>query len=207
MTLHDCVIIFVFLILSNPQLGRAEVQLSTNLGNAKQAADITSLHDGQMFAVVWSSVDQDGDGSGVYGIVTTGTGVPLISEFLISETTAGDQRVPRVAALTNNNFAVSWKSGTQIYTRLFNTGGVALTPEIWVTRRTQSESNNPFITAMKSNGGFVVLYDSELGTAGVIFDHSGTEVRSFEERGAVRTRQLLLCPKVDLQFCVLNSLT
>eukprot|EP01060_Flectonema_neradi_P010141 TRINITY_DN1726_c0_g1_i1.p1 TRINITY_DN1726_c0_g1~~TRINITY_DN1726_c0_g1_i1.p1 ORF type:complete len:1117 (+),score=250.13 TRINITY_DN1726_c0_g1_i1:52-3402(+) len=159
-----------------------EIAISENAITEKGAADVASLNDGQMMVAVWTSNGQDGDSGGIYGRITTMMGVPLTSEFLIPQTTAGDQKTPRVAALTGGNFAVSWKSTNHAYVRLFNILGDPLTPEIHVNRRL-GMADHPYIFPFRSGGGFGIVYDAESGVLVHIYDHTGSEIRSFSGEG------------------------
>ena len=63
------------------------------------------------FTVVWgNSVDQDGDGYGVFGQRYASSGAPIGTEFLINTYTPGDQYMPAVAAQSDEgHFVVAWR--------------------------------------------------------------------------------------------------
>ncbi|WP_107851448.1 VCBS domain-containing protein [Oceanimonas marisflavi] len=90
--------------------------------------------EGGGFVVVWHSLNQDGSGAGVYGQRYNASGVAQGSEFLINESTVGEQYDASVAALADGGFTVSWTSrqsdSGDIYTRFYDAGGNATTGEL-----------------------------------------------------------------------------
>jgi hypothetical protein len=82
------------------------------------------------FACVWESVGQDGSGAGVYGRVISNDGNPLSDEFLVADTTDGDQTQPYTWKLGNDGFGVMWTSvtgvgGNDTFLRTFGSAGNA----------------------------------------------------------------------------------
>ncbi len=62
------------------------------------------------FAVVWTSVGQDGSSNGVFGQRFTSTGSRAGSEFRVNSYTTSDQRSSAVAADGSGRFVVTWGS-------------------------------------------------------------------------------------------------
>jgi hypothetical protein len=63
--------------------------------------------------VVWTSVNQDGSGEGVFGRLFDASGNPIGDERQINTTAGGNQRAPQVASDGNGNFIVVWQSEGQ----------------------------------------------------------------------------------------------
>ena len=63
--------------------------------------------------VVWTSVNQDGGGEGVFGRLFDASGNPIGDERQINTTAGGNQRAPQVASDGNGNFIVVWQSEGQ----------------------------------------------------------------------------------------------
>lgn len=84
-----------------------------NLVNLYQYGDqyapkIAALHTDYLIA--WTSLAQDGSGSGVYGRIVRSNGTLPEGEFLINTTTVSSQMLPAVASDGNSQFEVVWSS-------------------------------------------------------------------------------------------------
>ena len=62
--------------------------------------------------VLWVSAGQDGGGLGVYGQMFSAAGAKVGAEFLVNQTTAGNQSSPDVMALAGGGFVAAWISET-----------------------------------------------------------------------------------------------
>ncbi|HEV8268572.1 MAG TPA: hypothetical protein VGR00_10075 [Thermoanaerobaculia bacterium] len=65
------------------------------------------------FAVVWSSLTQDGSNYGVFGRRYGSAGAPLGAEFRVNATTSSRQDFPSVTSDPTGKFVVSWTSVSQ----------------------------------------------------------------------------------------------
>lgn len=164
-----------FLNSTNTFIAR-DVQVNTAT-NWQRDPVIATLTNGNVL-VAWSSYGQDNADrlQGVYAQLLTPAGVKTNGEFAVNKFTTGNQRSPAVAALSGGNFVVTWvsekqgssqavsSSGTagsgynsvQIYARLFNSSGVALTNEFLVNTST-NVCANPTV-AGASDGTFVITW-------------------------------------------------
>ncbi len=91
-------------------------------GNQSNAA--IALDGNGNFTVAWESVGQDGSGSGIYARQFSSAGVALGAEFLVNQTTAGDQVEPAIAMQTKGDFAIAWRDQSSgngdIYVRSYS---------------------------------------------------------------------------------------
>jgi len=93
-----------------------EFKANTETGSDQRYSSVTSLHDGG-FVVSWTSLLQDGSGSGVYGQRYAADGTSMGGEFRLNQITAGDQGnvtlygTERVTSLNDGHFVQVW-SGT-----------------------------------------------------------------------------------------------
>ena len=109
--------------------------------------------------VVWTSIEQDGSGLGVFGQVN-GSG-----EFRVNTYTTGYQAAPSVAMAEGGSFVVVWASdqdGSEsgVFGQRFAAGGVPLGPEFRVNTVTTDNQQQPRV-ATDANGNFVVVWTSE----------------------------------------------
>ncbi|MFO1476984.1 MAG: hypothetical protein U1F98_10080 [Verrucomicrobiota bacterium] len=133
---------------------------------------IATLPDGNVI-VVWQSSDQDGSMLGVFARRFSPAGKAIGSEFQVNQFTQNNQRSPAVAA-RSSGFVVTWISelqrtpaGVDVYARLFDTTGTALTPEIVVNSTTNVICANPSV-ACNADGSFAVAwsqYNATVSTA------------------------------------------
>ena len=118
---------------------------------------------------VWTSIEQDGSGLGVFGRID-GSG-----EFRVNTYTTGYQADPSVAIDESGNFVVVWASdqdGSEsgVFGQRFTVGGTPLGPEFRVNTVTTDSQEQPRV-ATDANGNFVVVWTSEAqdGSAAGVF--------------------------------------
>jgi len=128
--------------------------------------------------VVWTSIDQDGSGLGVFGQVDG------VGEFRVNTYTTGYQAAPSVAMAEGGSFVVVWASdqdGSEsgVFGQRFTSGGAPLGPEFRVNTVTTQSQQQPRV-AIDANGNFVVVWTSEnqdgsgAGVFGQRYSPSGT---------------------------------
>jgi hypothetical protein len=108
---------------------------------------------------VWTSIEQDGSGLGVFGRVDGS------AEFRVNTYTTGYQADPSVAIDESGNFMVVWASdqdGSEsgVFGQRFTPGGAPLGPEFRVNTFTTDSQEQPRV-ATDANGNFVVVWTSE----------------------------------------------
>lgn len=142
----------------------AEFRVHSTTASDQRLPSITALNDGG-FAVVWSSLNEDGSGYGVYGQLWTSNGTPNGGQFRANNTAINDQLDSVVAALDGGGFVVAWASNGQdgsgfgVYARRYSAAGVALGSEFLVNTTTAFEQRYPSITAL-NDGGFAITWSS-----------------------------------------------
>ncbi len=117
------------------------------------------------FVVTWSSNGQDTDSYGVYAQRYNSAGGAQGSEFLVNETTTGNQRYSNVAMDTAGDFVVTWSSygqdgsGFGIYARQYNATGTVLGGEFLVNTTTTGDQ---FVStvAMDVAGDYAISWTS-----------------------------------------------
>jgi hypothetical protein len=130
--------------------------------------------------VVWTSIEQDGSGLGVFGRADGG------AEFRVNTYTTGYQAAPSVAMAEGGNFVVVWASdqdGSEsgVFGQRFTPGGAPLGPEFRVNTFTTDNQQQPRV-ATDANGNFVVVWTSEgqdgsaAGVFGQRYSSSGAPV-------------------------------
>jgi hypothetical protein len=162
----------------------------------------TALGNGD-FVAAWSTFSGTA-GLDVVGRVFDAAGNARSNPFTLSANTALDQEAVEVATLANGNFVATWQSrqsgaSADVYARLFNASGVAISNEILVNTNTDFDQTNPEVAAL-AGGGFVVTYESiELDRGSQInykvFDAAGNPV-SVELAASDGTERQHLAPSV-----------
>lgn len=143
---------------------------------------ITAAGNGDLI-VVWESLDEDGDGYGIFGQRYNSLGEPLGTAFQINTYTTGHQAAPQVAADEAGNFIVVWHSegqdgdGLGIYARRYLSNGTSVGTEFLVNTYTTGHQEVPDV-AMNGTGNFVIVWDDDdddnLGVFGQYYDAGGT---------------------------------
>ncbi|HOW66371.1 MAG TPA: fibronectin type III domain-containing protein [Candidatus Paceibacterota bacterium] len=134
---------------------------------------VAVLKDGTV-VVVWASFGQDGSLHGVFGQRLDANGKKLGTEFQVAQTSALNQRNPALTALANGGFAVAWISespkgvdtrnvalyGVDVYVRLFDAQGKAITPETKINTQ-RVICANPAI-ASTEDGAIAIAWGAKL---------------------------------------------
>lgn len=84
-----------------------EVQVNTYT-DSYQISPWVAPAAGVGFVVVWASLGQDGDLSGIFGRLLDQDGLPAGPEFPVNLTTLGSQRQPSITAAPDGSFVVTW---------------------------------------------------------------------------------------------------
>jgi Ca2+-binding RTX toxin-like protein len=141
--------------------------VNSTLEGDQGSASVAGLSDGG-FLVAWESLEQDGDGSGVFAQRFDSSGNTVGTEFQVNETIELDQELPEVIARPDGGFLIFWShqlepfdqdgDGTAthaLYSNMYNSDG-----SIVETERFYSESGTyPFTdvaAAFVSNDEFVL---------------------------------------------------
>lgn len=139
------------------------------------------------FLVVWQSDLQDGSGYGVFGRLSTPSG--LWSEFRVNSYTPGGQKAAEVAAIGPGTFVVVWQSDLQdgssygVFGQRVMSSGSPLGGEFRVNSYTTGFQKDPEVAA-DGSGNFVVVWRSYLqdgSQSGVFaqrFNSAGSKVGS-----------------------------
>ncbi len=142
-----------------------ETLVNTTTASRQLSPSVTGLEDGG-YLVTWSSVLQDGAGSGVFSQRFTSAGAPAGGETLVSKPTAERAARPDAAALADGGYVVAWESlgqdgsGAGIYAQRYDDAGEKVGAEARVNSRTAGDQESPR-TAGLAGGGYVVTWTSE----------------------------------------------
>jgi hypothetical protein len=115
--------------------------------------------------VVWGSLNQDGNGTGVFGQRYDSAGVPQGGEFRVNTYTTGPQSLGSVAADASGNFVVVWTSHSyvaytgDVFGQRYDSAGVAQGGEFQVNSYTTGSQSDPSV-ASDTSGNFVVVWES-----------------------------------------------
>jgi hypothetical protein len=133
--------------------------------------------------VVWASVDQDGDGLGIFAQRYDTSGQPVGGEFQVNTEVQTDQSMPAIAMNASGTSVVVWQSMDQdgdswgIYGQRLDASGAALGDEIQINTETAKEQMAADV-AIDAEGNFVVVWETKVPTEGSAiyaqrFDASG----------------------------------
>ena len=142
-----------------------EVRANTFTTNHQQEASIASLSDGG-WIVTWSSYLQDGDQYGAYYQRYDAAGAKVGIETRVSVHGGGYQMETSVTGLANGGYVITFR-GTEpvngfydhMYQRIYDSTGHAVTSDIQVNTFSNSNQDQPSVTAL-SDGGWIVVWSS-----------------------------------------------
>ena len=138
-------------------------RINTTTTDEQVEPSITALSDGR-FVVTWRSYE----GETLYDIrarVYNSDGTPAGKDFIVNTTTANNQLLPSVTALSDNRFVVTWNSwedatsSRDIRARIYSADGTPTGDDFIVNTTTTADQRAPSITAM-DGGRFAVTWFS-----------------------------------------------
>ncbi len=160
-----------------------EFQVNTYF-TSHQSAPSVAMNGAGNYVIVWQSLGQDGDGSGVYGQRYDATGYTAGPEFRINTYTANYQSDPSVAMDETGNFVVAWQSFEQdgdsdgIYGQRYDNTGNPAGTEFRINTYEWDIQRTPSIAA-DGSGNFTVAWQSK-GQEG---QHFGVFGRQYDNAG------------------------
>ncbi|MCW8916435.1 MAG: FG-GAP-like repeat-containing protein [Magnetovibrio sp.] len=140
----------------------SNIQVNTHAYQDQSYPDITTLNNGN-FVVAYTSNNIDGAGAGTYGVgaqIFTSAGATVGSEIVVNTTTAGNQETPRLAALEDGGFVVTWEAAGHVYAQLFNASGTKVGSELQISTSAAGDESRPNV-AETPDGGFIVTWRSD----------------------------------------------
>ena len=140
----------------------SEFPVNTYTTGGQSAPVVAAVQNGK-FAVVWQSLNQDGDGTGVFGQWFDPVAAKTDPEFQVNTYTTGRQGRPAAAIDFHGNLVVVWESdgqdgsGTGVFGQRYNAKHAAAGGEFRVNTTTASNEFDPAIAAAP-DGNFVVVW-------------------------------------------------
>lgn len=156
--------------------------VSTDATALKMRPNASAATDGR-FVVVWTSLNQDASGYGIFGQRFDSAGAMAGTEFQVNTFTTGRQHYPIVAAETDGDFVVVWESAQDgsnlgVFGQRYDSVGTALDSEFQINSTTTADQRAPGID-VDGGGNFVVVWRSfaqdgdDYGVFGRVFDSGG----------------------------------
>jgi hypothetical protein len=167
----------------------SEFQLHTS-GSGNQTRPAIATSSFGTFVTVWESLNQDGDGKGVFGRLFRDDGRAIGSEFQVNLTTTGDQDTPSVAMDANGNFLVTWagdQRNRNIYGQRFDADRQPIGSQFRINAAFTTGSHDRPSVAMNPNGSFIVTWAAtgQRNTAfGADTSGQGVYAQRFNRNGA-----------------------
>jgi hypothetical protein len=164
----------------------AEFQVNAYTTGNQSIPAVAADADGN-FVVVWESIGQDGNFSGVFGQRYTSAGATAGAEFQANTYTTDFQGDPAVTVDADGDFVVVWGSYEDglsyngISGQRYTSAGVAAGAEFQVNTYTTSKQDYPAVAA-DADGDFVVVWQSRdqdgsyFGVFGQRFTSAGAAV-------------------------------
>jgi VCBS repeat-containing protein len=142
----------------------SEFRINTNTLDTQDNVTLSGLSDGG-FVATWSSFNQDGSGSGIYGQRYAPNGSAVGGEFRINTTTNGGQFAPSVSNLSDGGFVVAWASnqiagqGYDTYGQRYASDGTAAGSEFLINSALANDQLFSSVAGL-SDGSFVATWSS-----------------------------------------------
>ena len=156
--------IFAMVVDTSGNIITADFKLNTYLTGLQIQPKVSVLSTGNLVAI-WESVDQDGDGKGLYGQIFTQTGELVGEEFRVSEETSGEQQDVAIAGLHNGHFLVVYEdnnSPSQIIAREFSEVGQSIGNSHVIGINGDNDDTFSPAVSVRSDGSVVVTWESGL---------------------------------------------
>ncbi|MBB4301632.1 Ca2+-binding RTX toxin-like protein [Rhodobium orientis] len=152
-----------------------EILVNTETTGAQYTPAMTTLDDGG-WVIVWTSIDQDGNGGGVYLQRYAADGTAVGTETRVNTETSASQYARDVAILDDGGWIVTWTSQNQdgsrsgVYQQRYDADGDTVGVETQVNTTTIDNQTNPSVTGL-ADGGWIVAFamTSEYGSSRGLF--------------------------------------
>jgi hypothetical protein len=119
------------------------------------------------FVVAWQSLDEDGNGYGVFAQRYANTGSPVAGEFRVNTFTPGSQSFPSVTSDPAGQFVVAWMSSSGqdgsllgVFAQRYASTGLPLGGEFRANSYTTGSQDRPAV-ASDADGNFVIAWTSQ----------------------------------------------
>ena len=179
-----------------------EIRANTNVVKDQRDPGIALGPSGD-FAIVWASLDQDGDNWGVFGQRYDTNGAPRGGEFRVNSYTNGAQKSPTADMDAAGNLAIVWESDGQdgdesgVFGQRFDAAGGHVGSEFRVNATTSDSQTAPSV-AWGASGYFYVAWQGRGQEPGLSNRSSqGIFAREYDALGA-STGPDLLVPSTSL---------
>jgi Ca2+-binding RTX toxin-like protein len=177
----------VMQIFDENGVGGSNIIIKPETSGTEITPAIAKLSDGNLL-VTWISETTPGDNhsTGVSAQIISQTGTLIGTEFKINDDITGRVNFPEVAAL-DGQFAITWSYSGDVFVRIFDNDGTAVTSDILVETYDDNSQNYPEIVGL-NDGGFVVFWYSDAhikspmegqqltGVSGQRFDANGNKI-------------------------------
>jgi hypothetical protein len=169
-----------------------EFLVNTTTVNNQQQPSVAALSGGG-FVIAWND-SSNGANLNIRAQRYDANGAPQGTEFLVNTTTANNQDLPSVAALSGGGFIIAWTdssgtapdtSGTAIRAQRYDANGVAQGTEFLVNTTTADNQRAASVAAL-SGGGFVIAWQD--GSAG----NFNIRAQRYDANGAPQGPELLV---------------
>ena len=156
-----------------------EMLVNTQTELYQQNARTVALANGG-FVVAWENWTPDYyQAQDVNAQIFTAAGARVGTELLLSDATSGWQASPRLTALDDGRFAVSWVTGyEEVRAQIFNADGQKSGTEISVNTATAGYQDSAQILAIGAGNLAVVWDDRSYGNGGANGDTSGYAIKA-----------------------------
>ncbi len=174
-----------------------EFLANTRTADAQENPAVAMNANGE-FVITWQSLNQDGNGWGIYAQRYSAAGAAVGGEIPVNTTTDLNQQFPSVAMADDGSFVVAWEglnadgSGWGIVAQRFDSGGNPSGGEVAVNTTIDLDQTRPSV-AMTSAGDFVITWQS------INQDGSGWGIyaRQFDASGNPTTGEIPVNSRTD----------
>ncbi len=180
---HLMLIVLLFLPATVARAQAPPEFLVNTYTTGPQSGRAAAMDSSGNFVIAWSSSEQDGSGSGIFGQRFDASGAPLGSEFQVNTYTTGSQAGPSVGMDPSGRFVVVWSSehdgsDRDVFAQRFDVDGSPLGSEFQVNEFTTGPQASADV-AIDDQGNFIVVWQS-----GAIFNGARIRGRRFDVSGS-----------------------
>ena len=163
-----------------------EFSINSHTDNDQWNSTLSTLNNGNVM-ITWSSKEQDGSNSGIYGQILNQSGEKVGTEFAINSYTQDNQMISNLTTLKNGNVIVTWcsegqdGSGSGIFGQVLNENGEKVGTEFQVNTHSDNYQYYSTVTTL-DNGNVMVTWSSkeqdssESGIYGQVLNQNGEKI-------------------------------
>jgi hypothetical protein len=130
----------------------------SNFDTKTKVAPSVDIDNNFNFVVSWASREISGSNFEIMARVFNNNAVPQTNQFMVNDTTTGNQTWPKTGVKGNGNFIIAWEGGAYTFIKQYDSAGNPIDTEMTVSNNSSVQSTG--LSVNKTTGNYLVTWQS-----------------------------------------------